>query len=322
MSRVVVVGSFVVDLVCRTPHLPSPGETVFAGPFSMGAGGKGLNQAVATALAGADTAFVGKVGKDDFASLVYGALGRAGILQNSRVFCDDETPTGTALIMVEEGSAENIITVAPGAAATLTKEQVREALSGYRLRRGDILLTQMETNDAVVDEVISHARTTGAKVILNPAPAGPPGFLAGNRISGVDFLTPNESEMCALTGVEVRTVDDVLRAATILGDRGFGGTLVTTMGGQGAVVVSPSARVHVPAWPARAVDTTGAGDAFNGAFAAALAEGKDIVSAVSFAAAAAAISVTRPGTSASVATRDEIETFIASHSTPEPRNLS
>lgn len=319
MSRVVVVGSFVVDLVCRTPHLPRPGETVLAGPFSMGAGGKGLNQAVAAALSGADAAFVGKVGKDDFATLVYGSLGRAGILKQSCVFCDDEVPTGAALIMVEKGSAENVIAVAPGAAATLTKEEVREALSGYRLRRGDILLTQMETNDAVVDEVIAHARAKGAKVILNPAPAG---FLAGERISGVDFLTPNESEMAALTGVEVRNIGDVLRAAVILEDRGFGGTLVTTMGGQGAVVVSPSLCVHVPAWPARAVDTTGAGDAFNGAFAAALAEGKDIVSAVSFAAAAAAISVTRPGTSASVAARDEIESFIASCSTPEPRNLS
>lgn len=304
-GKVFVLGSFVVDLMCRTPHLPAHGETVFGGPFKLGPGGKGSNQAVAAARVGAGVSFLTKLGEDEFGDLAQRTFAREGI--DSRFTAISKThETGAALIMVDDSSAENMITVAVGACNTITDAEVNAAESA--IAAADIFITQLETNLSATFLGLDIARRHGVRTILNTAPIQK---IELSRLNGIDFITPNETEASSLTGVKVTDVTSAEKAADVLLGAGVG-CVVVTLGKQGVFIKSSALRAHVPAFDiGTAVDTTGAGDAFNGGFAAALAQGEDVVEAARFGCAVAGLSVTRIGTAPAMPHRAEVEALLS-----------
>ena len=305
MSSIFVLGSFVVDLMCRAPHLPLPGETVFAGPFRLGPGGKGSNQAIAAARAGAAVGFMTRVGEDDFAALARRTLQAEGIA-DTFVYATPEHATGAALIMVDENTAENAITVAVGACAQLTAADVAAAEAEIAASR--IFLTQLETSLEATFAGLALARKHGVLTILNPAPVQP---VTPAQLAGIDILTPNETEAAALTGLPVTTPAEAEAAARQLLGWGVKNVLLT-MGAQGVLVVNEGGATLVPAFAVdEVVDTTGAGDAFNGGLAAALAEGRPLLEAVRFGCAVAGLSVTQLGTAPAMPHRNEVEALLA-----------
>jgi ribokinase len=301
--KIVVVGSSNTDLIIQLAKIPRPGETLTGGRFSMAAGGKGANQAVAAARAGGKVVFVGRVGEDMFGQRALEGLVSDGIEIGS-VFHDLSSPSGIAFIFVAE-SGENSIGVAPGSNAWLSVDDVRSVRS--IISSAGTLLMQLETPLDAVTEAASIAASGGARVILNPAPAR---VLPDDLLRNVGILTPNETEAGFLTGAEVRDDADAVKAADLLRSRGVG-TVIVTLGARGACVVSDGYRGVVPGFRVEAVDTTAAGDVFNGALAVALSEGRELPLAVRFACAAAAISVTRLGAQPSVPPRAEIEALLA-----------
>ena len=289
--RVVVVGSFNTDLVAFTETLPRPGETVSGARFLIGPGGKGSNQAIAAARLGAEVTFVGRIGSDVFAEPARELWQREAV--DSRfVRSDPETPTGVAQILVD-AQGENTIVVVLGANLALDESDVDAAESA--VAAADVVLTQLEIGLAATRRALELGRRHGAVTILNPAPATP---LDRSTLQLVDWLTPNETELETLGAAGDLPLENQ-RLAVTLGRRG------THLSGCGLDGLCPSFSV-------RAVDTTGAGDAFNGALAVALGEGRDPESAVLFANAAAATSVTRPGASESMPRRDQVEALLAS----------
>jgi len=303
-GRVFVLGSFVVDLMCRTPHLPAHGETVFGGPFKLGPGGKGSNQAVAAARAGAQVSFLTKLGEDEFGDLAKRTFAQEGL--DTRYTVTSKThETGAALIMVEDGSAENMITVSVGACNTITDSEVQAAEQA--IAAADIFITQLETNLSATFLGLDMARRHGVRTILNTAPIQK---IELSRLSGIDFITPNETEASSLTGIKVTDTASAEKAADALLAAGVGCVLVT-LGSKGVFIKGQGLRTHVPAFDiGTPVDTTGAGDAFNGGFAAALAQGLDIVEAARFGCAVAGLSVTRIGTAPAMPQRAEIEALL------------
>ncbi|MCP5519194.1 MAG: ribokinase [Verrucomicrobiales bacterium] len=300
--KVVVVGSSNTDMVLRVPRLPAPGETVLGGEFLSAAGGKGANQAVAAARLGGRVTFVARVGTDAFGEAARRGFEREGI-DTTHVRGESKRLSGVALIFVAR-SGENSIGVAPGANACLSAADVRRAQKA--IDHADVVLTQLEIPWAAVSAAIETAKARGRKVILNPAPAT---RIPRSLLRAVDVLTPNEAEAAALSGMEVADVDSAVRAAQGLRRRGAG-AVVVTLGGRGAVVVSSDVCEHVPAFGVKAVDTTAAGDVFNGALAVALGEGRNLLDAVRFASAAAAISVTVTGAQPSAPKRPAVERFL------------
>jgi ribokinase len=301
---ITVLGSFVADLAFRTPRIPAWGETVLGSGFVLGPGGKGSNQAVAARRAGANVSFISKVARDPFGDLARGMYQREGI-DATYVFDSPEIPTGGAAILVDEKRGENAIIVVPGACYEVTHEEIDRARS--RIAESAVFLTQLELRIPSVMYGLKLARELGVQTILNPAPAVP---LPDEIFPLCDFLTPNESEAAALTGLPVRNISEARHAADALLARGAR-NVVVTLGKEGAVVKSPGFSEHMLAADVGpVVETTGAGDAFSGAFAVALAEGKDIVAATRFAGAAAGISVTRAGTAPSMPTRSEIDAIM------------
>ncbi|MEK0085891.1 ribokinase [Benzoatithermus flavus] len=307
MSRqqgVTILGIFVVDLAFRAGRLPVMGETILGDGFKMGPGGKGSNQAVAAARAGAGVTFLTRVGADEFGSLGRRTWEAEGI-DTSRLITSEREPTGAAFIFVSSESGDNAIIVEPGAAAELSAADVEAAADA--IRHAAVFVTQLEQPVATASRALGIARAAGVVTVLNPAPAA---HLPDAIFALCDYVTPNETEAAALTGITVASVDDARRAADVLLAKGAGAT-VLTLGERGALFHDRERSVLVPAFAAGpVVETTGAGDAFNGAFAAALAEGMDPVSAVRFGCAAAGISVTRPGTAPSMPTRAEIEALL------------
>ncbi|MEE8446877.1 MAG: ribokinase [Gemmatimonadota bacterium] len=301
--RIVVVGSSNTDLVVRAPALPGPGETVLGSSFLVTPGGKGANQAVAAARLGARVTLVVRLGADDFGDRALAALGREGI-DTRFVARDAEAASGVALIVVSE-SGENAIAVAPGANMRLTAADVDRAAPA--IREADMLLLQLETPLPTVRHAATLAMKAGVPVILNPAPAAP---LAGELLSRVSVLTPNELEAAALTGASAYGVDAARQAAQRLHASGVA-NVVITLGREGALMEGEAGSGHVPGCTVTAVDTTAAGDAFNGALAVALAEGASLEHAVRFANRAAALSITRPGAQPSLPTREAVESFAA-----------
>mgnify|MGYP000695871596 CR=1 FL=1 len=296
---IVVVGSSNTDMIVRLERLPRPGETVLGGRFSTAAGGKGANQAVAAARAGGRVAFVGRVGDDAFGREALRGF-RRDRLRVSRVARDPRAPSGVALICVA-ANGENSIAVAPGANARLSAADVRRAAGEFAA--GSVLLAQLEIPLAAVRAAVDLAAARGMTVILNPAPARP---LARGLLRRVNLLTPNETEAEILSGITIKTPADAVRAAAKL--RGMGvGAVVITLGAKGALVADAQGCDWAPGFRVRAVDTTAAGDVFNGALAVALAEGRSLREAVRFANAAAALSVTRLGAQPSAPWRREIE---------------
>lgn len=302
MKRVLVVGSSNTDMIVRVPRIPRPGETVLGGAFSTAAGGKGANQAVAAARAGGRVTFVARVGADGFGDRTLADL-EAGGIDTRFVLRTAEAPSGIALITVAE-RGENSISVASGANASLSVADIEAA--GEAFASADIVLLQLESPLAAVEAAVRKAGDRGVPVILNPAPARE---LDDALLAGVSVLTPNEHEAEFLAGIAVRDERDAREAARRLRDRGPR-TVVITLGERGVFALSAGFEGHVPAFVVQAVDTTAAGDVFNGVLAVALAEQLALPAALRFAQAAAAISVTRLGAQPSAPTRAEIEKII------------
>jgi ribokinase len=302
MGKVVVVGSTNTDMTVRVPRIPAPGETVLGRDFRITAGGKGANQAVAAARAGGTVVFVTALGTDDFGDRAVENLVREGIDVHliRRV---PDTPSGVALIFVDDG-AENSIAVAPGASSELGPEDV-QPLAGI-LGAGDVILLQLEIPLATVEAATRVALKQRAQVILNPAPAQ---ALPDSLLGAVSLLTPNELEVEQLTGVSAADEDGLTHAAVALHERGVRGVLIT-LGARGVFASATRASALVPGFKVEAVDTTAAGDVFNGALAVGLVEERSLRDAVRFASAAAALSVTRMGAQASAPWRAEIEAFL------------
>jgi len=301
-TGIVVVGSSNTDMVVKSPRLPSPGETVLGGEFVMAAGGKGANQAVAAARLGGNVALVARIGSDLFGEKALENFRADGIRTDS-VFCDPAAASGVALIMVgPEG--ENMISVASGANARLDVEDINRAADEIEAAR--VVLIQLEIPLEAVTRAAELGKESGAVVILNPAPAQPldPGILQNTTI-----LTPNETETEILTGILPADNESALAAADRLHEMGVE-TVIITRGAEGVLVSGRAERFTMPVFPVEAVDTTAAGDAFNGALAFALAGGKALLDAVRFAGAVAAISVTRMGAQPSLPSIEEVEEFL------------
>lgn len=294
---IVVLGSVNADLVLRCERLPRPGETVHGQDFQTVPGGKGANQAVAAARLGGRVEFIGCIGDDAFGSAARVTLERAGV-GTAHLRARAGVPTGVAMILVER-SGQNSIALAAGANACLDIAQVDEAAA--TIARASLLVCQLETPLASVQHAIGVARRHGVPVLLNPAPAQP---LAQALLAEVDILVPNESEAAGLL-VGEGSLDPAVAAAA-LQKRGPG-TVIVTLGGDGICIADLRGTRSRPAPAVQAVDTTGAGDTFIGAFAVALQEGLDTDGAAAFAQRAAALSVTRAGAMASMPTRAELE---------------
>jgi ribokinase len=307
VAKVVVVGSTNTDMTVRVPHLPAPGETVGGGDFRVTGGGKGANQAVAAARAGASVVFVTALGTDDIGDGALDSLAAEGI-DVRFVRRVPGAPSGIALILVDD-AGENVIAVAAGANAALRPEHV-EAIAAT-VEPGDAVLVQLEIPQRTVEAAVTLAQRRRARLILNPAPARP---LSGSVLAAVSVLTPNEHEAAALADLGAGIVDPA-RLAAALRDRGVADVLVT-LGAAGVLVSGSAGSQRVPAFAVDAVDTTAAGDVFNGALAVALIEGLALPDAARFANAAAAISVTRPGARASAPRRAEIDEWLRRHPAP------
>ena len=295
---VVVIGSVNMDLVVGCAHLPRPGETVIGRDFRTVPGGKGANQAVAAARLGAKVEFVGRVGLDAFGDQSAAALRREGIgISNlGRV---EGAATGVALILVSD-AGENSIAVAPGANDLLSPRDI-QALAG-QIANAAIVVCQLETPLPTVQRAIEIAAAANVPVLLNPAPAQP---LADALLRQVSLLVPNEGEAAALAHTAPGGAPAALAAASDLRRRGAP-TVLVTLGAEGVLRMDSSGHAHYPAYPARAVDTTGAGDAFVGALAAACAAGEDLHDAIDFAQRAASVSVERYGAQAAMPRRNEL----------------
>lgn len=272
--------------------------------FALGPGGKGSNQAVAAARLGAEVVLISKVGRDAFGELARQTYA-AEAIDSEFVFDSAEHSTGGAAIVIDEVKGENAIVVVPGACFHLTAEEVDRAAGA--IANSAIFMTQLELPIAVVEHGLRVAHRLGIPTILNPAPAHD---LPANIYPLCDYLTPNEMEASALAGMNVSNLADAEHAADALLARGTR-NLVITLGAQGALVKNAHVTKHVPAlYAGPVVESTGAGDAFNGGFAVALAEGRDIVTAAQFGCAAAGISVTRPGTAPSMPRRKEVDALV------------
>jgi ribokinase len=300
---IVILGVFVADTAYRAVRQPRLGETLLGKAFTLGPGGKGSNQSVAAGRLGAPVSFITRLGKDAFADIARQTWRDAGVTPS--VIETPESYTGAAYIFVEEATGNNAIIVCPGAATLISAADV-EAQAAL-IRGAALFMTQLEQPIEAALRGLEIARDAGAATILNPAPAAE---LPAEIYRLCDYLTPNESEAQGLTGVKVETVDDARRAADVLLRRGVG-TVIVTLGDKGALLHDGAVSEHLPAVSAGpVVETTGAGDAFNGGFATALARGDAPADAVRYGCATAAISVTRPGTAPSMPTREEVEALL------------
>lgn len=300
---VAVLGIFVADLAFRAADLPGVGQTIAGSGFAMGPGGKGSNQSVAAARAGAQVTFISKLGQDAFGANALALWAQEGI--TPRVPQVTTQPTGAAFIYVHEVTGDNAIIVVPGAAALIDPADVdaaADAISGAR-----VFVTQLEQPAGAAQRGLELARAAGTVTVFNPAPALP---FDDAVYALCDYITPNEHEAAALSGIAVETVDDARRAGDFFLSKGVGCALIT-LGEKGALLHSAKESVHLPVFHAGVVkETAGAGDAFNGGFAAALAEGASPLEAARFGSAVAAISVTRAGTAPSMPTRAEVDALL------------
>ncbi len=290
---VVILGIYVADLAFRAGRQPEMGETILGTSFAMGPGGKGSNQTVAAARAGAAVTFITKLGKDNFGDAALAMYELEGV--KALAPQDPYVSTGAAYIFVQDGTGSNAIIVVPGAAGTITLDDVEE--NAATIRSAKVFMTQLEQPIPAAVRALEIAKEAGVITIFNPAPAAP---LDDSIYKLCDYVTPNESEASMLTGVTVTDLASAKKAADVLLAKGAGAVLIT-LGGQGSLLHSKDISVHIPIFNAgKVVDTTGAGDAFNGGFAAALARGESPEAAARFGSATAGISVTRLGTAPSM----------------------
>lgn len=295
---ILVIGSSNTDLVVNASKLPRPGETVLGGEFFVNPGGKGANQAVGAARAGKNVTFCCMTGKDDYGKAAKALFDKEGI-DTSYIFSTPDKPSGVALITVDK-NAENCIVVASGANLEIKPSDIDKIKD---FKDYDIVLAQLEIPMATVQHIGELAKKNGVKFVLNPAPAQK---LPASLLSCVDIITPNETEAEILTGIKVTDDNSAVEAAKALCALGIKDVIIT-MGSRGALLYSGGKAEFVPAFKVKAVDTTAAGDIFNGALCVALSEGKTLREAIVFASAASSISVTRSGAQASAPYRKEIE---------------
>lgn len=301
-DSVVVVGSYNADLTIKTKKIPRPSETVIGGMISRDGGGKGANQAVAAIRSGAQVTLIAKLGDDPLGQEALALLREEGI-DTRHVFLDPRVPTGVAFIILDE-HGENSIVVASGANSCLTPSDIE--LAGDVIASAKVLLVQLESPLEAVRAAIAIAHRNGSLVILNPAPAQ---ALDSELLREIDILTPNAVETEMLTGIKITGAESLCAASQKLLQLGVGRVLIT-LGNKGVFSASEGKTEWIPAFEVHAVDSTGAGDVFNGALAAFLAEGISVQEGARLACAAAAIAVTRMGAQASAPRRSEIEDFL------------
>lgn len=301
--RITVFGSSVVDLMSRAPHLPAPAETVKGSFFMQSPGGKGFNQAIAARKAGGDVAMITKLGRDALAEIPLKAM-READLSEEYLFFSDSVPTGTALIMVDETTGQNAIVIVPGACSTISDDDI--AAVADQIAHSEYLLLQLEINQDANEKAAALAKQNGVKVIVNTAPYQP---VSDDFLRDVYLVTPNEVEAEELTGIPVTDKENADRAAEVFFAKGVQNVLIT-LGGRGVYLNADGVSEIIPAYRVNAIDTTGAGDAFNGGLLAALSEGKSLHDAALFANALAALSVQRLGATASMPLRAEIDAFL------------
>ena len=297
MGKVVILGVFVADTAYRASRMPKMGETILGNSFVLGPGGKGSNQAVAAGNLGADVTIITRLADDDFGKMALDTWQNANV--KGAVRYSSNTYTGAAFIFIDDKTGDNAIIIAPGAASEISLKDIHE--NSEKIASAEVFLTQLEQPIGVAQEGLKVAKENGRITILNPAPAA---NLPKEIFGLCDFITPNETETEALTGLPVRNEKEAEIAAKFLNELGVR-TPIITMGGQGAFLHEHGL---IPAFNVgEVVETTGAGDAFNGGLAVALSEGKSALEAVKFGCATASISVTRPGTAPSMPARDEVE---------------
>ena len=300
-----ILGIFVADLTFRTERMPNKGETYIGNSFKLGPGGKGSNQAVAARRAGAETMFITKIGKDTFGEMAMKLYADEGI--NSKYVWEiPDMSTGAASIVVNEETGANAIIVVPGAADAMVPDDLDTAEAG--IADCAFFMASLEVPIPVMQHGLEVAKRNGVPTILNPAPAA----ILPDEVYGLsDYFTPNETEAAILAGIPVVTIEDAEEAAKIFLQRGID-TVVITLGEKGAYVRNSVINQHVPAFDmgGKVLETTGAGDAFNGGFAYALAEGMSLIEAVRFGSATAAISVTRLGTAPAMPVNSEIQDLL------------
>ncbi|WP_322990735.1 ribokinase [Hoeflea sp.] len=303
VTRVVILGVFVADTAYRAARAPQMGETIMGEGFALGPGGKGSNQAVASARAGMETHFITRLGRDTFAEMALKTWADAGV--TPAITQHEDGYTGAAYIFVEAGTGNNAIIVCPGVAGSISPADVDARAE--LISNAAVFVTQLEQPMDAAMHALQIAREGGATTILNPAPAAP---LPDGMLALCDYVTPNETEAEALTGIAVTSLEDATRAAVELSRMGAR-AVVITLGEKGALYHAGGQSVHVAAFDTGpVVETAGAGDAFNGGFAAALATGMDPVIAVRFGCATASISVTRSGTAPSMPSLTEINALL------------
>lgn len=300
-QKILVVGSSNTDMVVKAHHFPQPGETILGGDFYIFQGGKGANQAVASARAGGNVAFICKVGNDAFGNSAILHYQQEGINVNA-IVVDANTPSGVALITLN-AEGENTIVVASGANALLSKDDIANA--GSVFNDASYIITQLETPIETIEYLATIAKAEGKKLILNPAPAA---SIPDAIFDGLFLITPNESETALLTGIHVNDETTAKEAVRIFKVKGVQNVIIT-LGSKGAYIACREFEGLVPAHKVKAVDTTAAGDVFNGALVVALAEDQSWIEAVEFASKAAAISVTKLGAQTSAPYLNEISTF-------------
>ncbi|MBQ2993658.1 MAG: ribokinase [Alistipes sp.] len=300
MNKIICIGSSNTDMVVRSERLPRPGESVIGGGFVMAGGGKGANQAVAIARMGHKVIFAAAVGEDMFGDEAIARYRQYGV--DTSYIVRKKTPSGIALIMVD-AAAQNSISVALGANSELSVADVMPALD--LIEPNDIVLMQLEIPMETVAACVAVAAAKGARVVLNPAPAAE---VSADVLSKLYLITPNQTEAETLTGIEVRDEQSARAAAEALRAKGVERVIIT-MGGDGALLDDGGRVEMVPAFRVNAVDTTAAGDVYNGAICAALAEGCSLRDAMIFGSKASAISVTRIGAQPSIPTREEVDKF-------------
>ena len=289
-GKVCILGSFNVDIVAKVARFPKGGESLLALGSTLGPGGKGANQAMAASRAGARVHFVSKVGTDQFSQFAFDHLSSSDI-HSFRLYQTDTEPTGNAIIYVSQHNGENMIAIYSGANQTISDDEVAEMT--HELATADVLLLQLENNFSATLNAMKLAQAMGVQVIMNPAP-----FSADilSCLHYVDVVTPNETEASLLSGIEVTDLASAREAALAIVRQGARRVIIT-MGSRGALIYDNQQFQHIAAFPALSVDTTGAGDAFNGAFAAAIAAGDTIAQAATYAAAFASLAVEREGAS-------------------------
>ncbi|HIF9257936.1 TPA: ribokinase [Photobacterium damselae] len=302
MNKLVVLGSVNADHVLQVASFPRPGETLHGNSYAVIPGGKGANQAVAAARLGADIAFIACVGDDSFGHSMRAAFATEG-MNVEAVMIEENMPTGIAMIQVA-ATGENSICISAEANGCLTAEKL--APHHHLIEQADTLLMQLETPLCAIEQAAKVAKAAGTKVVLNPAPAK---VLSDELLACVDLITPNETEAEVLTGIKVVDMDSAQQAAEALHAKGIERVMIT-LGSKGVWISQNGHGEQVEGFRVKAIDTTAAGDTFNGALLTALQEEMPLRDAIRFAHAAAALSVTRFGAQTSIPTRDDVELFL------------